>query len=157
MDRRKFIQSSVVAGAGLVAVNKASAEHHNHKHHGKNVKLETTLTNSEKEMVLKSVMDCIRTGHVCQAHCARLLAEGDVSMADCNASAINMMAACDGLVRIVTMNNLSKKSMKSFLKACGQICRECEKICEKHAKHHAECKACMDSCKACATHCEKLS
>lgn len=156
MDRRKFIASSTAAVASATLAGSAFADHEEGHHHGHKSKVKSTLLNGVKRAIISSTEECIGTGRECLAHCARELSTGSSMMAQCNMAVQNMLAATEALNKIAQMNTLNNTAMKSFAKACREICEECHAACKKHENHHIECKSCMEACEKCIEACKKI-
>jgi Cys-rich four helix bundle protein (predicted Tat secretion target) len=101
-----------------------------------------------------ATLGCLRSGEVCLNHCVRLLSTGDKSMAECAGTVRAMLPMCEAMSKLTL---LKSSHMKELAAVCAKTCRDCEAACKKHAKHHDECKACMESCQKCATECEKVA
>lgn len=134
MDRRSLLLSGLATAAAVAAAPHALAE-----------------GASPGAKIAETTSKCIAVGLACLAHCQRELAAGNKSMAECEASVSDMLAACEALQKIATRGS---KHLKTFAKACADVCADCAKTCEPHAKHMAECKACMDACNDCKKACD---
>jgi Cys-rich four helix bundle protein (predicted Tat secretion target) len=87
---------------------------------------------------------CSQTGDACIAHCLVSFKAGDTTLAACAASVEEMMAACESMAKLASLNS---RHVKAEAAVCKAICEDCEKECRKHEKQHAICKDCADACK----------
>ena len=97
---------------------------------------------------LKAASECIETGDLCAAHCARELADGNTEMGRCNVSTQSMIAVCQATMKLVALGSPQAKKM---VELCAAACKECGDACAEHKPHfahgmHLECKACMEAC-----------
>lgn len=104
--------------------------------------------------LLEATLGCVRAGELCFDRCVRSLSAGDKSMAECAGTTRAMLPMCEAMSQLTLLNS---KHLKELAAVCAKTCRDCEAACKKHAKHHAECKACMESCQKCALECEKVA
>lgn len=100
--------------------------------------------------LIESAHECIANGDACMAHCLRMFASGDTSMAACAASVQEMVQACETLAKFAAADSRHLRSVAEFCKA---VCEDCEKACKEHAKKHAICQACVESCHKCVEAC----
>lgn len=148
MDRRELLVAAGmigVASSGALGKGEGKTEH------------KRLNSNPHLEGFLRASSECMRTGEVCLSHCMRLLGQGDVSMAECNATVHNMLAVCSATMKVATYQTSSAEMIKKLVQACAEYCQACAASCEKHASHHAECKNCMESCKSCADACNRFA
>ncbi len=145
-------RSLLVGGAGAVGAlaltgmgtaMAAAAGHEKHDHsasaaHGPNAEL------------IETAHECIANGDACMAHCLRMFAAGDTSMAACAASVQEMVQACETLSKFAAADSRHLRSVAEFCKA---VCEDCEEACKKHASKHEVCQACVESCQRCAEAC----
>lgn len=103
---------------------------------------------------IDAAADCAKKGEICVAHCQQMLATGDKSMAACLKTALEMVAACQSLIKLASLQSKGTKRMAAL---CADLCRECEKACKEHEAHHKICKDCMESCNTCAKECDKIA
>lgn len=105
-------------------------------------------------VLFEATFGCLKAGEVCLDHCVRSLSTGDKMMAECAGTVRAMLPMCEAMSKLTL---LKSTHMKALAAVCAKTCRDCEAACKKHAKHHAECKACMESCQKCAAECEKAA
>lgn len=110
-----------------------------------------------KKDVLKKAQKCAMDASLCIAHCARELAAGNKSLAECNRKVQDLEIMCGTLAKVTARNNMSDKAYKSLVKAAQQTCEDCAAACKEHVKHHAECKNCYESCLDCIKACKKVA
>jgi Cys-rich four helix bundle protein (predicted Tat secretion target) len=156
MERRDFLAKSAIGVAGILAAKVAFAEEdHSAHNHGKEKKpVETRKMSKELKKSLEATFKCLQDAYACIAQCTNVLQSGDTSMADCQRTVLNMVTVCEAFTKLGTYNTADEKQIKALAALCSTICKECEKACEPHAKHHTECKNCMNSCKDCAKACD---
>lgn len=142
MDRRNFLMTTA---AGVLTTQFSFAADKSKPLDAK--KLETLQAESAK---------CLEAAKACVEHCDKLIAAGDNSMKDCQASVTNLLAVVDGLNKIVKNNTAPAALIKSLAKTCAEYCKHCEAQCKPHVKHDV-CKKCLDSCVACRKACEALA
>ncbi|OGG97397.1 MAG: hypothetical protein A2508_04785 [Candidatus Lambdaproteobacteria bacterium RIFOXYD12_FULL_49_8] len=144
MDRRQLI-AGTAALAALAATSghlkAAEVMEHNHGH------------NPYAELI-KSSIDCLEKGRICQAHCLESFKAKDTELAKCLEQVVQMMAAVDALNQLAISGS---KYVKEFAGVCQKICLDCAEECKKHAKKHNTCKDCMDACLSCADACKKVA
>jgi Cys-rich four helix bundle protein (predicted Tat secretion target) len=109
---------------------------------------------SYNTVLFEATLSCLKSGEICLDHCVRTLSTGDKSMAECAGTVRAMLPMCEAMSKLTL---LKSKHLKALAAVCAKTCRDCEAACKKHAKHHAECKACMESCQKCALECEKVA
>jgi Cys-rich four helix bundle protein (predicted Tat secretion target) len=151
MDRRDFVTG---VSAFLVAAGAARAEDHAHGKDARPAAAPPPPLSRELKAVLEATGHCLQTGQLCVAHCNALLSTGDTSLAECQRTALNMLAVCDATFKAAAYHSADAKLLKALARVCGDFCRACAKACEVHAGHHEECKACMQSCLDCAKACD---
>jgi Cys-rich four helix bundle protein (predicted Tat secretion target) len=93
--------------------------------------------------LVDAAFDCQKKGEACADHCARMLATGDTSMAECMLSVREMLPASEALGRLATMGS---KRVPSAARLALEACEACETACRKHALVHAVCRDCADAC-----------
>lgn len=139
MQRRRFL---VGAGAGLVSglwtVN--AAAQHAHAEHTAN-----PAAPGKYHAVAAAFAACGTAATRCTAHCQRMLAQGDKSLSECLASALDCEAACDVVARLA---NLESRFAPAMASAALPVMEACAAACKPHIEHHAECQICYDACLA---------
>lgn len=144
MERREFLTAAgtvAASAAAIASVNQALAEDMPMAGHAEH-----------KGGIAKSAGHCVSTGEECVAHCLKLFAKGDTTLAQCAISASQLVTVCRALSDLA----LAKSGyVPAMAKVVLTVCNDCEKECRKY-EEHAECKACADACKACAEDCRKL-
>ncbi len=138
-----FIAAAAVSGAGMLNLISAPALA------GESKKKDSGKTEKIK-VFAKAVSDCLATGELCLAHCARELAAGNTEMAKCSASVQGMMAICEATLKLVA---LESTQARKAVELCAAVCKECAEACEEHKAHfghgmHLECKECGEACRA---------
>lgn len=101
----------------------------------------------------KSSIDCVSTGNDCLRHCFGMFSMKDTSMAECADAAFQLVAACNALASLASVNS---SHVPALAKTVEAICEGCKKQCDKFP-NIAECVACGDACKKCADECRKTS
>ena len=96
---------------------------------------------------------CVAAGNDCLRHCFGMLAMKDYSMTDCIDHAYQMVAACEALQTLASVNS---PHTANFAKAVELVCADCQKVCEKFLDY-PECKACAEACKATVEQCRKIA
>lgn len=81
----------------------------------------------------------------CIAHCQRLLAEGEKSVADCLRTALDCDVSCGATLRAASLDSVYTPALARVAVPALEGCIE---ACKPHVDHHAECKACHDACVA---------
>ena len=104
--------------------------------------------------LFEATLGCLKAGEICLDHCVRSLSTGDKMMVECAGTVRAMLPLCEAMSKLTL---LKSSHMKELASVCAKACRDCEAACKKHAKHHVECKNCMESCQTCATQCEKVA
>lgn len=143
MDRREFIAAAGTAAA-LASASQAFAQATGggeEMHPPKFKALET------------ETLKCIGTGNDCLRHCLSMYKMKDTSMSDCADAAFQLVAVCDALNTLASVNS---EHTGHLAKVVAMVCRDCQKECEKFP-NVAVCKACGESCKACAAECDKVA
>lgn len=153
MNRREWISGAVgtLGSLGVIGALEGSAFAEGKK---KDAHVHGAGAANPYLKAIDAATDCAKKGEICIAHCQEMLASGDKSMAGCLKTALEMVAACNALVKLASMQSKGTKKMAAL---CAELCRECEKACKEHAEHHAVCKDCMESCNACAKECDKIA
>ena len=155
MQRRAFAEKMGVAALGMSlmggSVAMASASHHDAKKMTK-----SGLDQSKLKRIQETAGSCMTRSRECVVHCNTLLAHGDKTLADCQLAAMNTEAVCQALGKIVAVDSLNGDTMKKYLAACHDICKNCADECAKHKGHHRVCKACFDACQECMKACKAL-
>ena len=142
MTRRDLL----LGGAGTLVVASVPAEttpadeHADHEG-GKNAAL------------IDAARSCVGEGEACIAHCLGLFAAGDTSLAACAKAVTEMVAACQSVASLAT---LEAKRLDEFLSPCISVCADCEHECRKHADKHQVCKACAEACAGFIAQAKKL-
>jgi Cys-rich four helix bundle protein (predicted Tat secretion target) len=146
MKRRQALNLAGLAALAAVA-QPAAAQHEHHASHGAS---STKPAGAAHPALLAASSDCVVKGQLCLAHCLRLLAGGDKSVADCAVQVSQLLALCGALQDLAAQGApLAIKTAKLALEACTT----CAEACKPHVDHHAECKACYLSCLECAKAC----
>jgi Cys-rich four helix bundle protein (predicted Tat secretion target) len=142
MDRREFIAAAgTVAALASASQAFAQAGGEEEMHPAKYKALET------------EALKCVGTGNDCLRHCLGMYKMKDTSMSDCADSAFQLVAACQALAALASVNS---EHTGHLAKVVEMVCNDCKKECDKFPKV-AVCKACGDSCKACAEECRKVA
>jgi Cys-rich four helix bundle protein (predicted Tat secretion target) len=102
--------------------------------------------------LVASAAHCSQAGAVCLAHCHVRLAEGETALAACASSVSQLLAACDAMV---TLASLDSQYVPAFAAVLHTICVDCEAECRKHPQH-PQCVACGDACAECAEQCQAV-
>jgi Cys-rich four helix bundle protein (predicted Tat secretion target) len=154
MDRRDIIGAlGAATAAGLsgrvFAQNDKGHEHHHHGHGG-----QASSAPAPHARLIASTSTCVSTGEICQAHCIRLMSDGDKSMADCASAVSQMLALCSALQSLAAQN---APLLAATAKVALDGCNRCADACKPHVDHHAECKACHDACQDCIKACKSVT
>jgi Cys-rich four helix bundle protein (predicted Tat secretion target) len=137
---------------------KPAAPHAGHDHGaGAATKEPPPLPLASVSNIIETTSLCQREGDNCLARCTEHLSAGDVAMAACQRSTMNMLAVTSAMGKVASYRNSSPKLIKSLTTACAQFCRACASACEPHKDHHEECKTCMEACLACAKACDAFT
>jgi Cys-rich four helix bundle protein (predicted Tat secretion target) len=145
MDRREFIAAAGTAAA-LASASQAFAQAMGGG--------EMEEMHPPKYKALEAeALKCVGTGNDCLRHCFGMYKMKDTSMAACADAAFQLVAACDALNALASVNS---EHTGHLAKVVAMVCRDCQKECEKWPKV-AECKTCGDACKACAAECDKVA
>jgi Cys-rich four helix bundle protein (predicted Tat secretion target) len=145
MDRREFIAAAGTAAA-LASASQAFAQAMGGG--------EMEEMHPPKYKALEAeTLKCVGTGNDCLRHCFGMYKMKDTSMAACADAAFQLVAACDALNALASVNS---EHTGHLAKVVAMVCRDCQKECEKWPKV-AECKTCGDACKACAAECDKVA
>ena len=129
---------------GLATTIAGAAGHEKHEGHA------ASEARGPNAQLIATAHECIADGDACMAHCLRMFAAGDTSMAACAASVQEMVQACETLSKFAAADSRHLRSVAEFCKA---VCEDCEKACEEHAEKHEICQACVESCRNCAKAC----
>ncbi len=140
MDRREFIAAAGTVAA-MASASQAFAQATEEMHPPKYQALE------------KAAAKCVATGNDCMRHCLGMYKMKDTSMSDCADAAFQLVAACDALNALASVNS---EHTGHLAKAVAMVCRDCEKACDKYP-NVAVCKTCGEACKACAAECDKAA
>lgn len=139
--------TSIVGAGAAFSVNSAFGghkhDHHDqsHKHHAnKHMAMDPKVLE-----VVESSYDCVMKSELCLQHCLAMFKMGDTSLAECAIVVKDTIAACQA---VAELGGNQSKHLKPFVKACIDVCKDCEDECRKHEKH-AECKSCGDACAEC--------
>lgn len=139
MDRRAFLAAASGAATGLVATQALGAgTTSEHAHHAAPASLRYADLASVYSVCAAASAECI-------AHCQRILATGDKSMAECLKTALDCSAVCDAIAKLARFD--SDFAPKLAAQAVP-VMDACAKACKPHVEHHAICKACFDACNA---------
>jgi Cys-rich four helix bundle protein (predicted Tat secretion target) len=145
MDRREFIAAAGTAAA-IASASQAFAQGM--------MASETEEMHPPKYKALeKTAIECVATGEDCLRHCLGMYKMKDTSMADCADAAYQLVAGCDALSTLASVNS---EHTGHLAKVVEMLCNDCKKECDKFPKI-AVCKACGDACKACAEECRKVA
>ena len=142
MDRREFIAAAGTAAA-IASASQAFAQ----------MATEEPMHPPKYKALEVEAAKCVATGNDCMRHCLGMYKMKDTSMADCADAAFQLVAACDALNALASVNS---EHTGHLAKVVAMVCRDCQKECEKWPKV-AECKTCGDACKACAAECDKVA
>jgi Cys-rich four helix bundle protein (predicted Tat secretion target) len=148
MDRRAFLGSAVMLGAGLAA-GVAKAEGAAGK--GTAGLLVTNVTTLGLIAKLRdAAYRCDQKAATCEQHCTERLSAGDADFGRCSLTVQQMQAVCAATGKLAAMKSVQLAGM---LDACTAACRTCKEACEEHKAHwahgmHMECKECAEACDA---------
>jgi Cys-rich four helix bundle protein (predicted Tat secretion target) len=142
MDRREFIAAAGTAAA-LATASPAFAQ----------MAGEEEMHPPKYKALEAETLKCVGTGNDCLRHCLSMYKMKDTSMSDCADAAFQLVAACDALNTLASVNSAHTGHLA---KVVAMVCRDCQKECEKFPKIDV-CKACGESCKACAAECDKVA
>lgn len=154
--RRSFLTNSGLAlGASLIGARAfaQSQKDHDHGHHKHGAGIRPALSKSLKALQ-ESADHCLDVGKTCVAHCNVLLAGGDKEMASCQMAVMNMLSVTQAVSDISHYNSFKKSTFSQLVKACMELCKDCETECKRHADMHSECKECMEACQRCIKSCQ---
>ena len=140
MDRRNFL-TTITAITGSAALAPQVSLSGTSEKKGKIHQLDKA-----RYHVVTSSNQCIFDAEICNIHCLSLLKDGDDSLAECQSTVDAVITACTAVTQLAYQNS---SHLKSMMKVCIDICKDCEEECRKHEHHHAECKKCADSCADC--------
>ncbi len=152
MDRREFLAGAAALAATMAATS-ARAQTHEHNHEAP----ATAPRDPKLDTLVKAANDCVQSGEACIRHCVDLLGKGDTSLHGCLQHVLETSAVCTALERVASYASSPSKTMRAFVAACAQYCRDCAAECKKHAEHHEPCKVCMEACERCAKACEAVA
>jgi Cys-rich four helix bundle protein (predicted Tat secretion target) len=143
MQRREF-----VASLGSVAAFAAASRAH----------AEIAGAGTSEEMhppkfkaLEQTSIECVATGNDCLRHCFGMFAMKDVSMGECANAAFQLVAACNALAALASVNS---PHTQALARTVAQVCDDCKTQCDKFSQIR-ECVACSDACKKCADECRK--
>lgn len=158
MDRRDFLTGAVttaIALSGAVASSRADA----HDEHAHEAAAGGAAAQSDPRLakIVETSLDCVKTGDACIRHCVELLGGGNTALKECLQTALDMTAVCRSMAQLASQATAQTKTLRAYVAACAQYCRDCAAACKKHAEHHAACKACLESCNRCVEACESLA
>jgi Cys-rich four helix bundle protein (predicted Tat secretion target) len=148
MDRREFLTGAVTTAVALGAAGQAKAA----ASPGSSAPADPRLAK-----VVETSLDCVQTGNACIRHCVELLGGGDTTLKACMQTVLDMTAVCTSLAEVAGLATAPTPTLRAYVAACAQYCRDCAAACKKHANHHDVCKACMESCDRCADACDALT
>jgi Cys-rich four helix bundle protein (predicted Tat secretion target) len=100
----------------------------------------------------QTAIECVATGNDCLRHCFGMFSMKDTSMAECADAAFQLVAACNALAALASVNS---PHTQGLAKTVAQVCDDCKTQCDKFSRI-AECVACSDACKKCAQECRKV-
>lgn len=150
LDRRSLIVAGAGALATTLAAGSIAAQGHPEGHHAGHAAI--AYTPPEHPELIRSALDCVRTGDVCLDHCYQTFQAGDTSLAECARRLQALVATCTALARLAS---LDAAHLADFAAATAKTCRHCEEECRRHAAHKP-CLDCAESCAACAKECDRL-
>jgi Cys-rich four helix bundle protein (predicted Tat secretion target) len=113
----------------------------------------TAFAASSHGKIIATAGQCLDTGLACITLCRKELAKGNKDMAECLATVYDMVAACESLRKLAANES---PHLGAYARVCEKILADCARSCEKHAKHMAECDACMKACKECIEACKAV-
>ena len=155
MERRDFVKSGLAGAAiGLVSSSMAVAEDNEHAH-GHKTKPNIPAASPELKKVADTAHECVKHANACIIECNKVLAKGEVDMADCQQSVLSMISVCESTAANATFNVVDNKLLRQLIEVCSEFCDDCADTCEPHAEHYAECKNCMESCQDCSEACKE--
>ena len=114
----------------------------------------TSMHPPKYKAVEDSAAACVSTGEDCLRHCLGMTAMKDTSMAACERSVMELIAACRALQTLASINSTFTPA---FAKDVATVCDACRKECQAFAAKVIECKACADACTKCAAECRKTT
>ena len=141
MKRRELLitAAAVVAASSTAVADESPAEHHH---------------DAGGSRLLDTALECVKRGELCEAHCFKLLGEGDKSLATCARSVSAMRSVCGALAVLAAQQ---PPLLPRFAGVAKDFCRACEDECRKHEDKHAVCKACAEACASCGQECAKIA
>ncbi len=151
ISRRALLAGTAALAVGASATLAKAASHEGHGDHAHG-HAHDHAANGGNQALVRAAGDCRIAGEICQAHCQKMLATGDTSLAACSASVSDMMASCSSLMQLAASDS---KHLPGMAKICSQILEDCKAECEKHGEHE-ECKACAKACEGCLKECKKV-
>lgn len=101
----------------------------------------------EKNDLMNKLKECIEACGNCISSC--LKEENVDNMRECIASDIDCLDICSSALKFLSRDSSNQDVL---LKACIEVCQNCEKSCREHDMDH--CQKCADACKACKEACE---
>lgn len=143
--QRRALIGGGAALVGLAAVGGSAQAEMNHAHHGVSQKYAD---------LIRSTNHCRQAALVCEKHCVDMMKDGDTSLADCLASALEMLPIIEATHKLAIADT---KRMSEVAALCAKFCADCAEVCKKHAKKHKECKDCYDACIDCEKACRKVA
>ncbi|MBF0399800.1 MAG: four-helix bundle copper-binding protein [Magnetococcales bacterium] len=145
LNRRQVLVAGAVAALAATVAGEALAEgqqEHKHADHGRS-----------NQAVVAAAMACIDTGQACLSHCLTQFKAGDVSLAACASSVVEMLPLISTLSQWAALDS---KQLPKLAAICIDVCQACETECRKHAEKHASCRACAEACVDCIKACKAL-
>jgi Cys-rich four helix bundle protein (predicted Tat secretion target) len=155
MDRRQFVSAAAAGLVGALVENAIADDDHAH-HSAKSNLPSSKLDSGKVDKLRKETAQCLSAAQSCIGLCNRVAISGDASMADCQASVINLVSVVRGLNEILAWGTASDQEIKSLAAACSVFCADCSAECDKHASHHKECKQCKQACDSCKKACDAI-
>lgn len=151
MNRRDILQGGALLSAAVFAgiASAAGSEDHNHEHLH-----EAHDGNARYSDLAHAATHCVMFGEACIDHCITLLGQGEREMAACARSVEELLAACNMLRQLATIQSAYVPRMA---KVVMDICQACEQECRKHEKKHKPCRDCGDACADCYKECAKIA
>jgi Cys-rich four helix bundle protein (predicted Tat secretion target) len=114
----------------------------------------TTPPAAAHDELARLAAECLAACEACHAHCLRILATGDASMATCSRTTHECAALCRAMV---TLASADAEHLRGLAAVCAQACASCHEACSAHAGHHAECARCAEACQRCGEACGALA
>jgi Cys-rich four helix bundle protein (predicted Tat secretion target) len=148
VDRREFLTGSVAVAVVAAAAATARAETKTQA---------ATARDPRLDRIVKSSLDCVATGDACVRHCVEVLGTGDTSLKECLQRVVDLTAVCASLAQVASHASEPTKSLRAYVAACADYCRDCAAACKEHVDHHEVCKACFEACERCIKDCDALT